>query len=212
MKKQFLLLLGAGLLAFASCNKKEKTETVETTTVTEKTEPTTDNEAMYRERASEVANQMAQDLKLDTDTVIHRKVTTVYYTRAKRRHEARGKYTTDTTGMYMTMRDIDLETDQEFKKMLKPEQYEVYEARRTTYYGGFEETERHPDSMGSTTMAPASESPSSTAKVRTKTEKDGDSKTEIEDGDSQTKIKTDHDGTTKIKTKDGKSKTKSKDH
>ena len=166
---------------------------------------------MYRERAKHVTKQMATDLKFDTDTAMQSQVSNVYYTRAKRRHEARGKYATDTTGMHAEMRDIDLEADKEFQKILKPQQYEMYETRRTTYYGGFEETDMPSpgfDTAASTTSGSNSMGSmdnttggTSNAKVRTKTEKDGDTKTEIENATSKTKIKTDADGDTKIKTK-----------
>ncbi|MBK0404094.1 hypothetical protein I5M27_13950 [Adhaeribacter sp. BT258] len=209
MKKSVFLLLGTGLFAFASCNKTEKT-TSDTAVVTENTEPV-DNEAMYRDRAKEVSRQMARDLQFDADTLMQSQVSKVYYTRAQRRNEARGRYATDTTGMYAEMREIDLEADKEFQRILKPEQYKVYETNRVTYYGGFEETDMpspgfDTSSYAATTSGAATGSAASTtgsnAKVKTKTEKDGDTKTEIEDGKSQTKIKTDADGETKIKTKE----------
>ena len=208
MKKSIFLLLGAGLFAIASCNKTEKTAS-DTAVVTENTQPV-DNEAMYRNRAQKVSRQMARDLQFDADTAMQTKVSRVYYTRVQRRNETRGRYATDTTGMHAAMRDIDLETDQEFQRILKPEQYKVYETNRTTYYGGLEETDTPSpgfdtassgsNSMGS--MDNTSEGSASTAKVKTKTEKDGDTKTEIENGKSQIKIKTDADGDTKIKTKE----------
>lgn len=208
MKKPLILFLGISLFAFASCNKAEKKEAETTATETTTTTETPDYDAMYRERASQTAAQMSKDLKFDTDTAMQRKVSTVYYTRAKRRHEARGKYATDTTGMYKEMRQIDLESDTEFKKILPPQQYPVYEAKRTTYYGGFEETvmRPHSDSAGSTSASAASTIDNATegasnAKVKTKTEKDGDTKTEIEDENSETKIKT-KDGHTKVKVND----------
>jgi hypothetical protein len=210
MKKSFLMLLGASVFVFASCSKTEKKETDTTTaTVTENTDANVDEDAMYRERSSETASQMAKDLKFDADTAMQRKVSTTYYTRAKRRSETRKKYTTDTTGMYMEMRKIDLETDQEFKSMLKPEQYQTFETSRTTYYGGFEETATSSSGMDTSSTMSGSDAASTTnadgstmssdAKVRTKTEKDGDTKTKIKDGDDKTKIKTDKDGTTKVK-------------
>jgi hypothetical protein len=207
MKKSILMLLGAGTFIFASCNKTEKADTTETVTTTETTtSETPDYDTMYRERASQTAAQMSKDLKFDTDTAMQRKVSTVYYTRAKRRHDARGKYATDTTGMYMEMRQIDLESDTEFKKILPPQQYQTYEANRTTYYGGFEETLNSPESnsleSASGTTIDNSTEGTSNAKVKTKTEKDGDTKTEIEDENSETKIKTDKDGHTKVKVKD----------
>ena len=155
---------------------------------------------------------MAGDLKLNADTSWQRKASTVYYTRASRRNVAYGKYKTDTTGMAAELRDIDREADLRFKEMLQPEQYKVYETNRTTYYSGFEETDMPSvgyDSTGSTSASAASSGSEGTSseypagtKIKTKTEKDGDTKTEIEGPDGQTKIKTE-DGQTKIKTKPG---------
>ncbi|MFC5271583.1 hypothetical protein [Adhaeribacter terreus] len=206
MKKSFLMLLGAGMFAFAACNKTEKKET-DTAVVTENT-GSVDEEAMYRERAKDVTSQMARDLKFDTDTAMQSQVSNVYYTRAKRRNVARGKYTADTTGMYAEMREIDLEADQEFQRILKPEQYKVYETNRTTYYGGFEETDMPSpgfDTASSNSMGSMDQA--SDARIKTKTEKDGDTKTEIESGDSQTKIKTEADGDSKTKINTPTSKT-----
>jgi len=215
MKKSLFLLLGASMFALASCNKTEKKET-ETTTATEN-KGNTDYEAAYRKRAKHVTKQMSSDLYFDMDTAMQNKVSNIYYNRAKRRHETRSKYSTDTTGMYSEMRDIDLETDKEFQKILKPKQYEMYETRRTTYYGGFEETDMPSPgydtatSASGTSMDTSSQGMSNTntstntntntsnARVRTKTEKDGDTKTEIEDKNSETKIKTKKGGDTKVK-------------
>jgi len=222
MKKPIIMLLGIGMFAFASCNKTEKTES-DTAVVTENNE-VADEEAMYRDRAEQVTSQMARDLQFDSDTTMQREVQDVYYTRATRRTETRNKYNTDTTGMYAEMREIDLEADREFQRILKPEQYQVYETNRTTYYGGFEETDMaSPGFNRSTSASAGTGNLPADAKVNTKTEKDGDTKTEIETANSETKIKRDADGESKtkittptsktvIKTdEDGNTKTKTKE-
>ena len=214
MKKSVLLCFCAGMLVFGACSKTEKKDS-DTATVTENTSTSTaensaDYDTRYRTRAGEVTTQMSQDLKLNADTATQSKLRNVYYTRAKRRYEARGKYANDTTGMYAEMKQIDLEADEQFRSILKPEQYQTFEAKRTTYYGGFEETDMpssgYTDTVGSGTGSTSAEAGTSgtkmspNAKVKTKTEKDGDTKTEIEDGKTETKIKTDADGHTKVKT------------
>lgn len=210
MKNLAFALVCAGSFTLFACNKTEKTES-DTAVVTENETGSADLETMNRERASAAATQMAQDLKVDSDTTWQRKASTVYYTRASRRSQARTKYTADTTGMAAEMREIDREADLAFREMLQPEQYKVYETNRTTYYGGFEETDMPSvgyDSAGSSSASAAgsasgsggSELPAGTT-VKTKTEKDGDTKIEIEGPNGQTKIKTE-DGQTKIKTKE----------
>ena len=207
MKRFAFVMLCAGSISMFACNKTEKTES-DTAVVTENETSSADMDTRYREQASEVAGQMARDLQVDSDTALQRKASTVYYTRASRRNEARGKYTSDTTGMAAEMREIDREADLAFREMLQPEQYKVYETNRTTYYGGFEETDM--PSVGYDTASSNSASAGSSSSgsaypegttVTTKTEKDGDTKTEIEGPNGQTKIKTE-DGKTKIKTKE----------
>lgn len=202
MKKSFNLFLCAGAIAFSACNKTEKTES-DTAVVIENDGTTSgraDTEAMYRDRAEKVTRRMASDLQYDNDTAFQSRARTVYITRANRLDEVRNRYTADTTGMYMELRKVDLETDNEFKTILKPEQYSVYERNRTTYYGGFDSDEMMDDNA----TASGSESrkdilgPGTT--IKTKTEKDGDTKTEIEGPEGEIKIKRDADGETKIKT------------
>jgi hypothetical protein len=208
MKKIMFLACCCGALSLASCSKTEKKET-ETTIVTEETDNgMARNDAFYRERAGQVTSQMASDLKFDSDTSTQNHIEDVYYNRAKRRNEVRERYRNDTTGMYVEMKQIDLDTDKEFQSILKPEQYEVFEARRTTYYGGFEEADTpspgYRDTSGGTgdPNAGTSGTPlSPNAKVKTKTEKDGDTKTEIEDGKTETKIKSEADGDAKVKSR-----------
>lgn len=210
MKKLLFAILCAGTVTLYSCNKTEKTES-DTAVVTEnETSTGTNYETRNREIASETAEKMARDLKVNADTSWQRKASTVYYTRASRRNVAYGKYKTDTTGIAAELREIDMEADRKFREMLQPEQYKVYETNRTTYYSGFEETDMPSvgyDSTGSTSASAAgSQSESSNSEypegttIKTKTEKDGDTKTEIEGPNGQTKIKTE-DGQTKIKTK-----------
>lgn len=213
MKKSFFLMLCLGSMALFSCNKTEKKESDTAVVTSTDTNPdNNDYEAMSRERASAAADQMARDLKMDADTAWKRKASTVYYSRVTRRNVAYGKYKTDTTGMAAEMRDIDTETDRQFRDWLDPVQYKVYETNRTTYYGGLDENDMPRvgyDSTGSNSMSASSSGSESgsglpaDAKVKTKTEKDGDSKTKIETKNSETKIKTE-DGQTTVKTKDKK--------
>lgn len=206
MKKLMFVLACAGSVSLYSCNKTEKTES-DTAVVTKNESGTADYETRNREIASQTAEKMARDLKVNADTSWQRKASTVYYARASRRNVAYGKYKTDTTGMAAELREIDREADLQFKEMLQPEQYKVYETNRTTYYGGFEENDMPSvgyDSTGSTSLSASSQSgtadseyPAGT-KIKTKTEKDGDTKTEIEGPDGETKIKTEN-GQIKVK-------------
>src|SRR5687767_9825618 len=125
MKKLTFMLLCAGSVTMLACNKTEKTETdtAVVTTETTITDPNSDYEAMSRQRATEAANKMARDLKLDADTAYQRKASEVYYTRATRRREIRRKYEVDTTGLAAELRIADQETDRRFREMLNPQQY-----------------------------------------------------------------------------------------
>src|SRR5215204_4811439 len=122
MKKLLFVMLCAGTVTLYSCNKTEKTES-DTAVVTGNETGTTDYETRNREIASETAEKMAQDLKVNADTTWQRKASTVYYTRASRRNVAYGKYKSDTTGFAAEMREIDREADLQFQEMLQPEQY-----------------------------------------------------------------------------------------
>ncbi len=198
MKKSLFVMLCAGSFAFVSCNKAEKKETVTTTPTTTETmeAPTPEEDAMYRTRAEEAANKVTQDLKMESDTATQTKVKKVYYKHAQKVAHVHKKHTTDTTGMYQEMNDVSLETDKEMQTILQPEQYQTYETSRTTYYGGMEETQTPQDTMTAAEKAIHEASPD--ARVKTTTDKDGDTKTKIKDGRSKTKIKTDKNGRVKV--------------
>lgn len=130
------------MLALGACNADNKA--VETTAVD--TSPSSDTavvirdgvdaEAMYRANARRVADRVYTDFKL-TDTATRTRLSTVYYTRAKRMGDLRARYTTtgaDTMGQYRAMRDAEMESNKEFQPIFTdPKVYTQYESRRSEY-------------------------------------------------------------------------------
>jgi hypothetical protein len=153
--KKLSMLLFLGTISLAACNRESKTtETTETTTVEEGTTATAgeaDYEAEYRARANRMATRMGTDLKFDT--TLQSRVEGVYYNRSRRLAEIQSRYNmqgndqsgglaseADTTGMYGEIHAIDVETDNELRNLLTPQQYKSYETNRSSYYS--DETER----------------------------------------------------------------------
>ncbi|MCC2547655.1 hypothetical protein LJY25_14465 [Hymenobacter sp. BT175] len=211
MKTTLLLLTCAGALSMAACSQEKTTDT--TTTTMEggaNATATTTSDETYRTRANTVATRMASDMKIQ-DTATVSRMRTAYYNRARRMDEMRSKYTSDTTGMYRAMRDLDMETDQEFKTILTdPTQYSAYESNRTTYYddsaygddASMSASGSDMSTSGSASSADmSSTSGSSTEGGKLKVKRDGDVKIKDAQG-NKTKVDGD-DGTLKSKPEDG---------
>jgi hypothetical protein len=144
MKKIMILSLGAGALMFTSCDRTHTgTTTTDTSTGTNNTTidrtgtsaaggmTTTDQEAMYRERATRSSSQMATDLRLDDNT--RTRAEEIHHERAKRRADVQQRYASDQARLDQEMRTIDQDTDREFKDILTADQYRSYEQNRDTY-------------------------------------------------------------------------------
>ena len=205
MNTKLLGLLAAATLATASCTQDKKVETTTTTTpetVTTTTTTTTVDTVAVHDEARRLAARMAEDLKL-TDPAVVTRVERTYYTRGQRLAEARNRYTTDTTGQYAALRQINDEADNEIRTDLGNDSYyNTYSASRANYGDG-------PYSLAPATVTTTS----STTTVRRSgsvgmgsgvkkvdNEKDGDHKTKYMNG---AKVKRDDDGSVKIKMADG---------
>ncbi|MDB5263684.1 MAG: hypothetical protein JWQ14_2967 [Adhaeribacter sp.] len=157
-----MIVLSAGSLLLAGCNSEKKnteTTTTDTAITTDNASATdTDYEAEYRSRATRMSQRMATDLKFDTAT--EARVQQVYYDRERRLDEVRRKYNnqeqdtlnsggvaaaddnaTMNTGMLQEMETIDVEINNELRDILKPEQYKMYEVKRSEYFNTAEATE-----------------------------------------------------------------------
>ena len=139
MKNSLLILAGAAALSLSSCSQEKTTDTTVaagdgTTTTTTTTTTSVMSEADMEARAQRIADKMVADMKI-TDEATKTKIRTVYVNRYKKMNEMRTRYTTDTTGMAMAMREANTATDQEFKTVFTdPTQYQAYESTRSTYY------------------------------------------------------------------------------
>jgi hypothetical protein len=143
MKKIMIMSLGAGALMFTACDRSNTGTTTDTSTGVENSTidesatnasggiTGTDQETLYRDRASRTSGQMATDLQLDDQT--RTRAEEIHYNRAQRRAEVQQRFTSDTTGMASEMRNIDTETDRQFKNILTEDQYRTYETNRSTY-------------------------------------------------------------------------------
>jgi hypothetical protein len=227
MKKLCTLLL-IGSVTLAACNRETKTtEHTETTKVVEEQAAAGqgDYEAEYRDRANRMASRLATDLQFDTAT--QSRVEGVYLNRSRRLAEIEGRYNiqgtnrsgglaadVDTTGMYGEIHSIDVETDNELRNILSPQQFKTYETNRATYYS---------DDVNREVQVDGEEIKVKTGDIKVKAEP-GKSKVETStyeskvEGDeskyksktSNTKIKSEP-GKTKYETEDAKIKIKEKD-
>lgn len=141
-----LIFLGAISLAACSTETKKTAHTEETTvTDNQASAGQADYEAEARDRANRMATRMATDLQFDPST--QTKVEGVYYNRNRRVAEIHSRYhmtgtnqsgglaaDADTTGLYSEIKAIDVETDNELRNILSPEQYKSYETNRSVYF------------------------------------------------------------------------------
>ena len=205
MNTKLLGLLAAATLATASCTQDKKVETTTTTTpetVTTTTTTTTVDTVAARDEARRLAARLAEDLKLNDPAVVTR-VERTYYSRGTRLAEARNRYTTDTTGQYAALRQINDEADNEIRTDLGSDSYyNTYSANRANYGDG-------PYSLVPATVTTASSTTTvhrggsvgqGSGVKKVDNEKDGDHKTKYMNG---AKVKRDDDGSMKIKMADG---------
>ncbi len=216
MNIKLLGLLAAATLATAACSQEKTTEVVETTPVTDSnTAVVTEDDVIARDEARRLAARVAEDLKL-TDTVVVTRIEKTYYTRGRTLGELETRYSTDTTGRYLAMRETNDRADEEVRTTLNsPEYYNTYSANRANYGSG-------PYSVAPVRVVTASTGTGSgTSSVGQgsgvkKLERDGegnrktkylnDAKVKVSDDGSRkvkladgTKIKIDEDGNRKVK-------------
>ena len=206
MKSSFLLAVGATVL-LASCSDIKKTENgtagtptdstaVTTTTTTTSVAPDT---IAYRDDARHVADRVAQDLAL-TDPTVKRRLENVYYTRANRIAAANARYTADTTGRYLALRQANDEADEQVRATLNnPAYYNTYSTNRAQYGEGPYSLPTHLEPIR-TGASGARRVAQGSAIKKLEREGDGDKKTKYENG---AKIKRSDDGDVKIKRADG---------
>lgn len=199
MNTKILSLLVAASLATAACQQEKTTET--TTTTTTPTEGDTavvisDNDVTARDEARRLAARVAEDLKL-TDTVVVTRIEKTYYTRGRTLGELETRYSTDTTGRYLAMRETNDRADEEVRTTLNnPEYYNTYSANRANYGDG-------PYSVAparAATVRRANSVSQGTAIKKLEREGDGDRKTKYM---NDAKVKVDDDGSRKVKLADG---------
>ena len=195
MRISLLLALfgAAGLFATACSPDAKTTETATNPDGTTVTTTTTVDTTRYWNDLDPLATRVATDLSL-TDTVLVRKVRTVYRTRAHRLTAAEARYTTDTTGRYAALRAANDETDRELRATLNdPARYRTYEQNRASYYQGTPYT-----AVVVAETPPARRGP---AEISREVSKDGEVKIKYADG---SKMKIGQDGDTKVKHADGR--------
>jgi hypothetical protein len=204
MKSNLLLLATAATVALASCSQEKPAETTETTTVpggtteTTTTTTTTVDTASYRTSASQLADQVAADLRA-TDAATKARLQQIYYNRARSLGDLDAR--PDTVGRYAAVRDLNDMTTREVRTVVTdPAAYGTYTANQGNYYAG-------PYTAAATTTTTATPARRSLgARVGQgsgikKLENDkGDRKVKYENG---AKIKRSDDGSVKIKRADG---------
>ncbi|WP_139925413.1 T-complex 10 C-terminal domain-containing protein [Hymenobacter sp. DG01] len=224
MNKSLLLLSVASALAVAACNQNKKAANEAATTpsadtavvvndATTMAATSTDTDtAAYRTEADRLADRIAQDLRL-TDTVVVTRVEKTYYTRGRRLNEVNTRYTTDTTGRYAALRQVNDDTDREVRTYITdPAQYRTYQENRNSYYAGTPysnatvtttTTETTPARRRGPAVVKYDKKANGETKIvysngkTVKVDKDGDTKVEYPNG---TKVKRDaDDGNVKVK-------------
>ncbi|MCR5887491.1 hypothetical protein LRS06_06785 [Hymenobacter sp. J193] len=218
MNKSLLFLSAAAAFAVASCSQDKPaavdaatTPSADTAVVVENNQMANDT-AAYGADASRLSDRIAQDLRL-TDTVVVTRIEKTYYTRGRRLNEVNTQYTTDTTGRYAALRQVNDDTDREVRTIITdPEQYRTYESNRTAYYAGTPYTYRETQEGTTNRSAARRRGPAiekyeqkqnGETKIKyangttVKIDKDGDRKVEYPNG---TKVKRDaDDGQRKVK-------------
>jgi LysM repeat protein len=207
MKSNILLLVTAATVALASCSQEKQTETTETTAVpsgtTETTTTTTTvDTASYRTSASQLADQVAADLRA-TDAATKARLQQIYYNRARSLGDLDAR--PDTVGRYAAVRDLNDMTTREVRTVVTdPAAYGTYTANQGNYYAGPYTAAATTTTTTTTTATPARRSLGARVGQGSgikKLENDkGDHKVKYENG---AKIKRSDDGSVKIKRADG---------
>lgn len=203
MNTKLLGLLVAATLATAACQQEKTVETTTTTPATDANTAVVTDDVTARDDARRLAARIAEDLKL-TDTVVVTRIEKTYYTRGRTLGELETRYSTDTTGRYLAVREANDRADEEVRTTLNnPEYYNTYSANRATYGNG-------PYSLAPARVAPVSTSTGARTTANSVGQGSGVKKLEREgDGDRKTKymndakVKVDDDGSRKVKLADG---------
>ena len=202
MNIKMLGLLAAASLATVACSQEKKVETT-TTTAVPAADPNTavvvpDTMAAH-DYARRMAARVADDLKL-TDTVVVTRIEKTYYTRGRRLGELQTRYSTDTTGRYMAVRQANDQADAEVRTSLNnPAYYNTYSANRASYgEGPYSLVPARVEPIRTGTRAAGVGQGSGVKKLEN--QNDGDHKVKYENG---AKIKRSDDGSVKIKRADG---------
>ena len=199
MKFPIMLAISATVL-LASCSETKKNEdgttgmNADSTAVTTTTTTTTvvPDTISYRDDARRLAGRVADDLKL-TDAAPRRRLENTYFVRRQRLAELDTRYSADTAGRYVSLREVNDNTDREIRQILpNPVMVRTYESGRAGYYEG-------PYTVTTTTSTSAR--PVRRGPSIVKMEKDGrETKIEYSNG---TVVKIDKDGDRKTKRADG---------
>jgi len=203
MKSNLLLLAATATVAFSSCSQEKKTEVTETTTTpagtTETTTTTTIDTASYRTSATQLADQVAADLRA-TDEATKARLQQIYYNRGRALRDIEAR--PDTAGRYAAVLALNDNTTREVKTVVTdPTAYRTYTDNQGNYYAG-----PYTTTVTTTTTTKSAGRPSLGARVGQgsgvkKYENDGDDrKVKYENG---AKIKRSDDGSVKIKRADG---------
>ena len=202
MNIKMLGLLAAASLATVACSQEKKVETT-TTTAVPAADPNTavvvpDTMAAH-DAARRMAARVADDLKL-TDTVVVTRIEKTYYTRGRRLGELQTRYSTDTTGRYMAVRQANDQADSEVRTTLNnPAYYNTYSTNRASYgEGPYSLVPARVEPIRTGTHAAGVGQGSGVKKLEN--QNDGDHKVKYENG---AKIKRSDDGSVKIKRADG---------
>lgn len=198
MNIKTLGLLAAASLATVACSQEKKVETTTTTTVTDpNTAGVLPDTMAAHDEARRLAARVAEDLKL-TDTVVVTRIEKTYYTRGRRLGELHTRYTTDTTGRYLAVRQVNDQADSEVRTALNnPAYYNTYSANRASYGEG-------PYSLVPVRIEPTRTGTGNVGQgsgvKKMENQNDGDHKIKYENG---AKVKRSDDGSIKIKRADG---------
>ncbi len=201
MNTKLLALLATAALAATACQQdKPAAEAAANSAMpsaTENTAVVVPDTIAYRTDARRLADRVTQDLTL-TDPVVRRRIENTYYTRANRLGEVETRYTTDTTGRYLAIRQANDQADEEVRTTLNnPAYYNTYTTNRAEYGDG--PYSLAPVRVVGTSPAARRVGQGSVVK-KMERESDGDKKTKYMNG---AKVKRSDDGSVKIRRADG---------
>jgi hypothetical protein len=193
MNTKFIALASAAAFTFASCSD-NKTETTTTTTDAAATPPAAVDTLAYRAPAADLAQRVANDIKV-TDTAVVRELKQVYYTRG--RALSRIDAMTDSTGRYAATKAANDQASAAVQGLVGAPAYATYAANQGSYYNG-------PYTMTTTTTTTRKptlgERVGQGSGIKKLENDENDRKVKYENG---AKIKRSDDGSLKIKRADG---------